>query len=221
MKIIPYFILISYSSLSYADKINTQLHKNIAAFIPQHWEIISQAQGDLNQDGQTDTAIIIQPKNLNNHERKLLIFFKHNNSLQQKIVKPIPDWSYRDEENCMDDALSGGGVEIKHGILDLSFHDMNTCSNWYGRAWTYRFKWQNSHFKLTGFEYWFVNKTDGKATRHSGNFLTQKMTTTLYNEFDDAIKPKISWKKLSPISPNTLDKIQLEPSESFLKQLIK
>lgn len=216
-KIITTICIASIPSVSMAKQIPTQLQK----FVPQHWEIISQADGDLNADGQKDTVIIIQPKNHKIMNRKLLVLVKNNNTYQQQNAKSLPNWTYRDNENCMDGALSDGSVEIKNGILDLSFNDMNTCSNWYGQSWTYRFKWQKSQFRLTGFEYWLVYKTDGKATRHSGNFLTQKLKTTLYNEFDDQIQPKITWKKLVPIQPNTLDQIKFEQSDSFLKQMIK
>lgn len=217
IKIITTLCIASISSFAMAQQIPTQLQK----FIPQHWEIVALANGDLNSDGLTDTVVIIQPKNHKIMDRKLLVLINKGNALQQMLVKKIPEWSYRDNENCTDDALNEDSVKINRSLLNITFNGMNNCSNWYGDSWTYRFKISNEQFKLIGFEYWFTYKTDGKATRHSGNFLTQKLKTTIYNEFDDQVKPKITWKKLSPISPNTLEKIQFKDDQNFLKQMFK
>jgi hypothetical protein len=60
------------------------------SFIPKNWKVLSQAQGDLNGDRQTDVALIIEntdPKNivtndrlgnpqLNLNQRKLLILLQ-------------------------------------------------------------------------------------------------------------------------------------------------
>lgn len=217
IKIITTLCIASIPSFSMAKQIPTQLQK----FVPQHWEIITQANGDLNSDGLMDTVVIIQPKNHKILNRKLLVLINKGNVLQQMLVKKIPEWTYRDDENCIADALDEDSVKFNKNLLDITFHGMNNCSNWYGDSWAYRFKLSNEQFRLIGFEYWFAYKTDGKATRHSGNFLTQKLKTTVYNEFDDQVKPKITWKKLSPISLNTLEKIQFKDDQNFLKQMIK
>jgi len=217
IRIISFFIFICCTSITLAAKIPASLQKHV----PKDWEIIAQANGDLNSDGQVDTALIIQSKNPKMLNRKLVVFFKQENSFRQIITQDLPKWTYRADENCVDDALLGGGLEIKNNILDIIFNDMNTCSNWYGQASTYRFKWINSQFKLIGFEYWFINKTDGELKTYSGNFLTKRLKTTIGNEFKDNVKPKESWKKLTPIHPNTLAQIKFEQGESFLKQMIK
>ncbi|MDM1247405.1 hypothetical protein HX005_08385 [Acinetobacter sp. R933-2] len=217
IKIISPLFLLSYLSIhiSYATPVDLQ------KFIPAQWEVISKANGDLNADGQSDVALLIQPENTQIQDRKLLILFKNNQSYTLYLNKKIPAWTYPDEENCINDAISGAGLAIKHGILDIGFNAMNSCSNWYGEGWTYRFQWRNKHLKLIGFEYWFIYKTDGKSKRYSGNFLTQKLKNTFANEFDDQIQPQISWKKLIPIRPDQLEHIQFKDNPGFLKQMIK
>lgn len=136
----PLFLISSLSiNISYATPADLQ------KFIPDQWEIISKANGDLNADGQSDVALLIQPENTQIQDRKLLILLKNNQSYILYLNKKIPAWTYPDEENCINDAISGAGLAIKHGILDVGFNAMNSCSNWYGEGWTYRFQWRNKH----------------------------------------------------------------------------
>lgn len=194
---------------------------SIKQFVPKNWEIISKAQGDLNQDRKDDFAIIIQPKNQTLQNRKLLILMSQKNRLHLNLSKKIPNWTYSEKENCINDAIESGGISIHRGVLDLTFAEMNACSNWYGISSTYRFQWQTIDFKLIGFEYNFFNKNNGESTNYSGNFLTHKLKTTLKNERIENVTPKISWKTLAPIQPDHFSKIQFEQSDGFLKQMLK
>jgi len=206
----------SCSSVCFATQTPVSLQK----FVPKNWEIISQADGDLNQDGTKDIALIIQPKNTQILDRKLLILFNKRQQFKLITTQKIPSWTYRADESCVDDALSGAGVNIENGTLDIGFHNMSSCSNWYGEAWTYRFKWNNSEFKLIGTEYWFLNKNNGTFTSYSGNYLTHKQKKTEGNEFDQNIKSTITWKVIPSKPSDSFNKIQLEDSQNFLKHRI-
>lgn len=71
----PLFLISSLSiNISYATPADLQ------KFIPDQWEIISKANGDLNADGQSDVALLIQPENTQIQDHKLLILFKNNQS---------------------------------------------------------------------------------------------------------------------------------------------
>ena len=120
-KIINTALLLSaYSSLSFANQPSTSLQK----FVPNNWEILAQAEGDLNQDGKKDIALIIQPKNENQNNRKLLLLFQKGQQLQLKLSRQIPNWTYRSEELCIEDALDDSSLTIKNQRLDVLF---NTC----------------------------------------------------------------------------------------------
>ena len=119
----------------------------------------------------------------------------------------------------MSDAIDENSLTIKNKILDISFNDLNTCSNWYGLEWKYRFKYIQSQFILTDFDYWLLYKTDGTLKQYSGNFLTKKLKITLSNGFDENIQPKITWLSLKPIVPNTLQQIQFQHNQSALDQM--
>ena len=106
-------LIASLSTIAFAETIPTTIQK----FIPKNYEILSQASGDLNADGQVDTAIIIQTKNIKIQNRKLLILFKQGGQYQQILSKQIPNWTYRDDENCINDALFDDGVSIKNHVL--------------------------------------------------------------------------------------------------------
>ncbi|ALH96383.1 hypothetical protein [Acinetobacter equi] len=215
MKIIFTFLLILIPSFTFSQTTSSKLK----SLIPKNWEVLTYAEGSLSADNLDDLAIIIQPKNTNIKNRKLLIFFKQNQSYQKILSKEIPEWTYRDQEACMSDAIDEDSLTIKNKILDISFNDLNTCSNWYGLEWKYRFKYIQSQFTLTGFDYWLLYKTDGTLKQYSGNFLTKKLKITLSNAFDENIQPKITWSSLKPIIPNTLQQIQFQHNQSALDQM--
>ncbi|WP_335968110.1 hypothetical protein [Acinetobacter bereziniae] len=88
--------------ISFANQSTGTLQK----FVSHDWEILSQAKGDLNQDGKEDIALLIQPKNKHQHKRKLLILLKTDQQLQLKLSQHIPKWTYRANEPCAEDALA-------------------------------------------------------------------------------------------------------------------
>jgi len=43
-------------------QIGSSLNSNYQSFVPKNWKILEKAQGDLNQDGQADLALIIEDR---------------------------------------------------------------------------------------------------------------------------------------------------------------
>ena len=213
-KIINTALLLSvYSSLSFASQPSTSLQK----FVPNNWEILAQAEGDLNQDGKKDIALIIQPKNESQHNRKLLVLFQKGQQLQLKLSRQIPNWTYRSEELCIEDALDDSSLTIENQRLDVLFNTMSSCSNTYGLMYTYGFKLKNNQFHLIGFDAYDLDKISGKQKETSLNFLSNKAkVTTTPNIFAEVETPaKIVWKTLKTSTGYTLENIPWD-NEQFI-----
>lgn len=213
-KIINTALLLSvYSSLSFASQPSTSLQK----FVPNNWEILAQAEGDLNQDGKKDIALIIQPKNESQHNRKLLVLFQKGQQLQLKLSRQIPNWTYRSEELCIEDALDDSSLTIENQRLDVLFNTMSSCSNTYGLIYTYGFKLKNNQFHLIGFDAYDLDKISGKQKETSLNFLSNKAkVTTTPNIFAEVETPaKIVWKTLKTSTGYTLENIPWD-NEQFI-----
>ena len=220
IQVISAFSLLTLSPMCFANSLATESQKSqLQQFIPKNWEIISQANGDLNNDGMKDNVLIIQPKHQRN--RKLIILFNQKSQLRSVLTKQIPNWSYSDTKNCINDALLSGGLSIQNNVLNIAFEEMNTCSNSYGIISTYRFQYHRSQFKLIGFEYDYLQKNNGEEKTISGNFQTGKMKITLQNISLNEIQPTVRWSRLKALPIHTLDKITLYQSDDFLKQMIQ
>ena len=223
IKIISIIGLIVFSTCCYADQTPVQLQK----FVPKSWEIISQTNGDLNADGSVDTAMIIQPKNMNIHNRKLLILFNNKNALQLKYSKRIPDWTYHDnKEDCLEDTLDESSLSIKQHILDLTFNEQPNCANTFGNIYTYRFKMMNGNFQLIGFESLYLDKLTGKQLEESLNFLNKKAKiTTTANIFSEVQKaPQIKWISIKSTPFLTLEDMPFQNEDinyTFADRFIK
>jgi hypothetical protein len=205
------FILTAYSSFSFANQPATSLQK----FVPQQWEILTQAKGDLNQDGKNDIAMIIQPKNKHQQQRKLLVLFQQNQQLHLKFNRQIPNWTYRSDEPCLEDAFDDSSLTIKNQRLEILFDTMSSCSNTYGLMHTYSFKLKNNQFDLIGYDTFYLDKISGKQDELSINFLTKKAKlTTMANIFAEVeAPPKIIWKTLKSTQKYTLENIPWNSDE--------
>ena len=171
----------------------------------------------MNQDGKKDIALIIQPKNESQHNRKLLVLFQKGQQLQLKLSRKIPNWTYRSEELCIEDALDDSSLTIENQRLDVLFNTMSSCSNTYGLIYTYGFKLKNNQFHLIGFDAYDLDKISGKQKETSLNFLSNKAkVTTTPNIFAEVETPaKIVWKTLKTSTSYTLENIPWD-NEQFI-----
>lgn len=194
--------------ISFANQSAGALQK----FVPHDWEILSQAKGDLNQDGKEDIALLIQAKNKHQHKRKLLILLKTDQQLQLKLSQHIPKWTYRANEPCAEDALDDSSLNIKNQRLELLFNSMSSCSNTYGLITTYSFKLNQNHFHLIGYDSSYLDKITGQQDEISINFLTRKAKlSTTPNIFAEVeTPPKVIWKTIKSAKSHTMETIPWE-----------
>lgn len=202
------------------------------SFVPKNWKILEKAQGDLNQDGQADLALIIEDTNpenlvanagvgnhvLNTNKRKLLILFKQENGYQLAASNTTLPSEGDVESPCLADPLGESeALSIQKGVLRVHLHYWLSCGSWYVTNHTYTFRYQNNAFKLIGYDVDDFHRATGESTARSINFLTGKVkTTTDENEFAEQTQPaKVQWSTLKHRYALKFEQVQFNQPQEF------
>ena len=161
-------------------------------FVPKHWSAIMKVDGDLNKDGLTDTALIVEQENpenisvteyndtLNTNPRALLVLFKQENGTYKLAAKNDKGFIEPPKENSsLLDPLGEGDINIKNNTLRLKFQYFFSAGSWYITNVEYVFRYQNSHFELIGVETNSFHRATGEETIVSFNLSTNKLETSL------------------------------------------
>ena len=161
-------------------------------FVPKHWSAIMKVDGDLNKDGLTDTALIVEQENpnnisvteyndtLNTNPRALLVLFKQENGTYKLAAKNDKGFIEPPKENSsLLDPLGEGDINIKNNTLRLRFQYFFSVGSWYITNVEYVFRYQNSHFELIGVETNSFHRATGEETIVSFNLSTNKLETTM------------------------------------------
>ena len=161
-------------------------------FVPKHWSAIMKVDGDLNKDGLTDTALIVEQENpeniivteyndtLNTNPRALLLLFKQENGTYKLVAKNNKGFIEPPKENSsLLDPLGEGDINIKNNTLRLNFQYFFSAGSWYITNVEYVFRYQNSHFELIGVETNSFHRATGEETIVSFNLSTNKLETTM------------------------------------------
>jgi len=164
----------------------------IEDFVPKHWSAIMKVDGDLNKDGLTDTALIVEQENpenisvteyndtLNTNPRALLVLFKQENGTYKLTAKNDKGFIEPPKENSsLLDPLGEGDINIKNNTLRLKFQYFFSAGSWYITNVEYVFRYQNSHFELIGVETNSFHRATGEETIVSFNLSTNKLETSL------------------------------------------
>ena len=164
----------------------------IEDFVPKHWSAIMKVDGDLNKDGLTDTALIVEQENpnnisvteyndtLNTNPRALLVLFKQENGTYKLTAKNDKGFIEPPKENSsLLDPLEEGDINIKNNTLRLNFQYFFSAGSWYITNVEYVFRYQNNHFELIGVETNSFHRATGEETIVSFNLSTNKLETTM------------------------------------------
>ena len=161
-------------------------------FVPKYWSAIMKVDGDLNKDGLTDTALIVEQENpnnisiteyndtLNTNPRALLVLFKQENGTYKLAAKNDKGFIEPPKENSsLLDPLGEGDINIKNNTLRLNFQYFFSAGSWYITNVEYVFRYQNNHFELIGVETNSSHRATGEETIVSFNLSTNKLETTM------------------------------------------
>ena len=161
-------------------------------FVPKHWSAIMKVDGDLNKDGLTDTALIVEQENpnnisiteyndtLNTNPRALLVLFKQENGTYKLAAKNDKGFIEPPKESSsLLDPLGEGDINIKNNTLRLRFQYFFSAGSWYITNVEYVFRYQNNHFELIGVETNSFHRATGEETIVSFNLSTNKLETTM------------------------------------------
>jgi len=157
----------------------------LSGFIPQNWEAIALAEGDLNNDKKTDYALIIQKTDsrnikssggmidtdINTNPRHLLFLFTTQEDGQKKLIRKR---IYRKFIPTMDATLPDMAepvsyIGINDGVFEIKFKSEPQDDSWSKQDITYRFGYheQSEQFRLTTYENHTVNKATAMFKKQS------------------------------------------------------
>lgn len=225
-----FFITLTSNAWAKAEAKPT-LKTSYQSFVATNWKVLEKVQGDLNQDGQADIALIIEDTNpehfvkndrlgsdvLNINERKLLVLLKQTHGYQLAATNTTLPTEGDIESPCLADPLGETeALSIQKGVLKVHLHYWLSCGSWYVTNHTYTFRYQDRTFKLIGYDVNDFHRASGDITARSINFMTGKVkNTTGENEFAETTQPvKVQWTTLKQRYALKLEQVQFnEPLE--------
>jgi hypothetical protein len=184
---------------------------SVENLIPKNWKLLATTNGDLNKDGISDVAFVIEntaKKNIQLNEggigrdtinlnpRILGIYFREKSGI---LIKKLQSDSFiiLQDSPTMDEPFDG--IEIlESGILKIDFKFWFSVGSWSMSNHTYNFRFQNDKFELIDYEASERHRGTGEETDYSINFLTCKMNITRMtiddNHVETIIEEKIDFK---------------------------
>lgn len=174
--------------------------KSAEDIIPEKWEIMSSATGDLNGDGIDDIAFFTRKEfknstpdeyKLNSNSIVLAIYWGNNNGdfTQYKIY----DGLVPPEEPC-GVTYENLNVEItEKRVLIYHVNIFLSCGSWTNPNYTVKYRYQDGAFYKIGYDSDEFHRASGDASNVSINYLTGKKKTTSYNMFEDSVPTITKW----------------------------
>ncbi len=158
---------------------------SIENLIPNKWKILSSVNGDLNKDGISDIAFVIENTDTKNIEfnesglgrdtinlnpRILGIYFRNQKG---KLIKELQsnEFIILQDSPIMDEPFDGMKI-LKNGVLKIDFKLWYSAGSWSMSNHTYKFRFQNYRFELIGYESSERHRGTGETTDYNINFST-------------------------------------------------
>ncbi|WP_188556371.1 hypothetical protein [Hymenobacter glacieicola] len=162
--------------------------QRLTDFVPSGWTIHNSATGDLNKDGLPDAALVLQHKAtvtltdsegqvVKSQPRILAILLKSEGTggfeLKEQSNSFIPeDQDLEDDSEELNDPFLR--IEIKRGVLELTFQESYKTSTTYSTATGYKFRYNGTDFQLIGADFARTHRKHFELEQYSYNFLTKK-----------------------------------------------
>ncbi len=180
--------------------------QKIEDFVPKNWTMVDKGFGDLNGDKISDCAIVIKgndKKFLNKNDglgvsefdtnpRMLVILFKNAAEKRYEIAEQSNTFIMIPDSPTMSEPFQS--VKIKNGVLQVNFEIWYSAGSWGTSQSAYKFRYINGEFALIGADKKEFMRNSGEMEIRSYNFLTNKMSVTTGDEFDEKVKKKVKWK---------------------------
>jgi hypothetical protein len=220
-----YFVFISGFVYAQSYKIPTikTLGKSILDFVPSGWSVSDSIHGDLNKDKINDVVFVIIKRDsvkyysatiedtLKIIPRILVVAFNDNNGTFKKVEQN--NSMLIDDNFPVTNQYPFEGIEIKNGVLIISFAFDYINSNFY--FYTYKFRYQNSLVELIGADTCIMDRATSRTTGHSYNFITMKGFVTGGNSLEGSVvKEKEKWITLKLLKLKILKKLN-PPGRNF------
>jgi len=162
-------------------------------FVPAGWVLESAQEGDLNGDGEPESALVLLQDDpafrvsneglgaeiLDTNPRRLLLLSSSGGALHevQAIDGFLPPPG--DTENtCLADPLAEGGVTVRNGKLFVAMQDWLSCGSYGVTNRTYTFRLESGQLRLIGYDRTDFSRASGEGAELSANYLNGRMKLT-------------------------------------------
>lgn len=212
MRVILLLILTTVFASSYGQHFiypSIQLNgSQVTDFVPAGWVLLDSASGDLNKDGLSDVAVVLQHKDsivlvkdvedtVLTQPRILVILFRNRLGKGFDVAEQSNSFILNHDNAAMEDPFDE--MRISNGVLQIKFQLFYSAGSWYITNAAYKFRFEGGQFVLIGADKSSFHRASMDFEEYSYNFLTGKRSLTKGNE--EKGTKKTSWKavRASPV----------------------